>query len=41
MGFIDRAGRFHITVEYERSDDYFSEGLPAVIQGETRRAASI
>lgn len=37
MGFIDRAGRFRITVEREHSGDFFSEGLLAVIQGSPPR----
>ena len=37
-GFIDKAGNFRITVEYEHSDDFFSEGLlAAIIQGEQPR----
>lgn len=37
-GFIDQTGDFRITVEYEHSDDFFSEGLlAAVIQGEQPR----
>ncbi|MET0622274.1 MAG: WG repeat-containing protein [Pyrinomonadaceae bacterium] len=36
-GFIDRAGRFRITVESDRSGDYFSEGLLAIIRGDPPR----
>jgi hypothetical protein len=36
-GFIDHTGSFRITVESERSDDFFSEGLLAVIQGDPPR----
>ncbi|MBC7930102.1 MAG: WG repeat-containing protein, partial [Rubrivivax sp.] len=38
VGFIDRTGSFRIMVEYEQSDDFFSEGLlAAVIQSEQPR----
>ena len=30
-GFIDRAGRYRITVEIEHADDFFSEGLLAAV----------
>jgi DNA-binding transcriptional regulator/RsmH inhibitor MraZ len=37
-GFIDRTGGFRLLVDYEQSDDAFSEGLlAAVIQGERPR----
>ena len=36
-GFIDRAGGFRFKVEYEHSDDFFSEGLLAVVQGDPPR----
>jgi hypothetical protein len=37
-GFIDRAGRYRITVDIEGSDNFFSEGLlAAVIPGEPSR----
>ena len=37
-GFIDQTGSFRILVEYEHSDDFFSEGLlAAVIQSERPR----
>ena len=36
-GFIDRAGRFRFKVEYEQADDFFSEGLLAVVQGDPPR----
>lgn len=36
-GFIDHTGSFRITVDYERSGDYFSEGLLPVIQGDPAR----
>lgn len=34
-GFIDRTGSYRITVEIERSDDYFSEGLLAAVVQDT------
>ena len=37
VGFIDRAGRFRIKVEYEKSGDSFSEGLLPVVQGDPPR----
>jgi hypothetical protein len=37
VGFIDRAGSFRIKVGYEHSDDFFSEGLLALIQGDPPR----
>jgi hypothetical protein len=37
VGFIDHTGSFRITVEYEHSDDSFSEGLLAIIQGDPPR----
>ncbi|HEX8354646.1 MAG TPA: WG repeat-containing protein [Pyrinomonadaceae bacterium] len=36
-GFIDRSGGFRITVGNEQSDDFFSEGLLAVVQGDPPR----
>jgi hypothetical protein len=37
-GFIDRSGNFRLILDYEHSDDFFSEGLlAAIIQGERAR----
>lgn len=36
-GFIDRTGKFRIRVEDEHADDFFSEGMLAIIQGEPPR----
>jgi hypothetical protein len=41
VGFIDRAGMFRIAVDNEHSDDSFSEGLLAVVQGSPPRGVYI
>jgi len=40
-GFIDREGKFRITVESEQSGDFFSEGLLPVVQGDPPRGVYI